>query len=123
MTIFHDFIPPFDESRPVPRQNMTVTDEAGTPLPTSVLDRDDATVWNAATGLVRGSGITVRVDPPRRLSALVLGVAIDQSPLGVSWVATLGGRIVAHPERFALQWVGGVPRAGKQALMTIVLPS
>ena len=30
--------------------------------------------------------------------------------------------VARGPEPGALQWVGGVPRAGKQALMTIVLP-
>jgi hypothetical protein len=121
--IFHGFTPPFDETRPVPAREISVEDEGGQSLPASVLDRDVATGWRGAEGLHRGSGLVVRVTPPRRLSAIVLGVDIERSPLGVPWVATVDDAIVARgPRRFGLQWVGGVPRAAKQAVLTVVLP-
>jgi hypothetical protein len=123
LTTFYEFKPPFDEGRAVPVRDIAVSDESDTPLPATVLDRDTATGWRAPMGLSRGAGIRVRVSPARRLSAVVLAVDIGQSPLGVPWVATIGDQIVGRgPERFAMQWVGGVPRAGKQALMTVVLP-
>lgn len=123
MTSFYEFQPPFDEGRAVPAREITVTDESDTPLPAAVLDRDPTTGWRAPAGISRGAGIRVRVSPSRRLSAIVLVVDPVQSPLGVPWVATVGDQIVARgPERFAMQWVGGVPRAGKQAVMTVVLP-
>lgn len=123
VTVFYDFTPPFDESRPVPAREIAVDDLAGTALPATVLDRDTTTGWHAAFGLGRGAGLGIRLSPARRLSAIVLAIDLEHSPLGVPWVATVDGRIVAHgPERFAMEWVGGVPRAGKQALMTIVLP-
>ncbi len=121
--IFYGFTPPFDEGRPVPAQEISVQDEAGRALPASALDRNVETGWRAAEGLHRGAGLHVRVAPARRLSAVVLGIGIEGSPLGVTWVATVDGEVVARgPRRFALQWVGGVPRAAKQALLTIVLP-
>jgi hypothetical protein len=123
VVVFDGFEPPFDEARPVPVSEMEVRDESGVALPPAVLDRDVSTVWRAATGLRRGAGVHVRLAHPRRLSAVVLGIDIERSPLAVPWVATVDGEIVARgPSRHALQWVGGVPRAGKQALLTIVLP-
>jgi hypothetical protein len=124
MVLFHGFEPPFDERRSVPRGAVSVQDAAGAPLPSSLLDRDVATAWTSDVGLGRGAGLVVRVSPPRRLSALVLGVDLARSPLAVPWVATLDGAVVASgPRRQALQWVGGVPRAAKQALLTIVFPA
>jgi hypothetical protein len=123
MTVFYGFVPPFDETRPVPARDISVVDESGAPLGASVTDRDTQTAWVSPMGLSRGAGIGVRVSPARRLSAIVLAVDIDRSPLGVPWVATVDGVVVARgPQPGALQWVGGVPRAGKQALMSIVLP-
>jgi hypothetical protein len=59
----------------------------------------------------------------RRLAALVLLVDLERSPLAVPWVASLGGgEIVAEgPVRAGFQWVNGVPRAGKQALLVVGL--
>ena len=38
------------------------------------------------------------------------------------WVCTIDGEVVARgPARYALQWVGGAPRAGKQALLAVPL--
>ena len=123
IVVFHGFAPPFDEGRPVPAGDIDVADAAGALLPTPVLDRDTTTVWRSPLGLSRGSGLVVRVTPPRRLSAVVWAVGLEESPLGVPWVATLDGEIVARgPRRYGLQWVGGVPRAGRQALLTVVLP-
>jgi hypothetical protein len=123
VVVFHDFTPPFDEARPVPAGDIDVAEISGALLPAAVLDRDSATVWRAPLGLSPGAGLVVRVAPARRLSALVLAVDLDHSPLGVPWAATMDGEIVARgPRRYGLQWVGGVPRAGKQALLTVVLP-
>jgi hypothetical protein len=123
VVVFHGFEPPFDERRPVPAAEMVVSDANGERLPPSVLDRDTQTAWRAPIGIVPGSGLSVRLAAPRRLSALVLAVDLVDSPLAVPWVATVDGEIVARgPHRYALQWVGGVPRAAKQALLTIVLP-
>jgi len=62
--------------------------------------------------------------PPRRLSALVLAVPLDPTPLAARWVCEADGQVVASgPMRHTLQWVGGVPRAGRQALLVVVLPA
>lgn len=123
VVLFHGFVPPFDERRPVPAGEIDVADSSGALLPAPVLDRDTATVWRAPVGLSRGGGLVVRVTPARRLSAVTFAVDLTASPLGVPWVATLDGDIAARgPRRFGLQWVGGVPRAGKHALLTVVLP-
>src|SRR5260221_618454 len=70
----------------------------------------------------RGSGRIIRV-PPRRLSALVLRVPLDPTPLAARWVCEADGVVVASgPLSHTLQWVNGAPRAGRQALLTVVLP-
>jgi hypothetical protein len=120
--VFRDFRPPYDEARPVPAGQIALETAAGAALPPAALDRDPATAWTAAEGLGRGSGLVVRVRPARRLSALVLAVDLERSPLAVPWAASVGGRIVAEgPARAGLQWVNGAPRAGKQALLAIPL--
>ena len=64
----------------------------------------------------------VRASPPRRLSAIVLAVDLERTPLAVAWVASIDGMIVASgPARNGLQWVNGAPRAGRQALLAIPL--
>ena len=119
-TVFRRFVPPYDESRPVPREALSVFTLDGRRLPAVVLDRDAGTVWTSAVGLSRGSGVAVRVEPPRRLSALVLGLDLAHSPLPVPWVLESDGVLVAQgPARHGLQWVNGAPRAGKQALLAI----
>jgi hypothetical protein len=120
--VFRRFVPPFDESRPVPPGAFTVATLDGTALPDAVRDRDPATVWTSPAGITRGSGLEVRLAAPRRVAALALAVDLQQTPLGVSWVCEADGAVVARgPVRHALQWVNGVPRAGRQALLTIVL--
>ena len=116
--VFHGFRPPYDESRPVPVAQLRLETASGASIGPEVLDRDPATAWTAAEGLGRGSAVVVRVLSPRRLSALVLVVDLEASPLAVPWVASIGGEIVAQgPARAGLQWVNGAPRAGKQALL------
>ncbi|HEX6738347.1 MAG TPA: hypothetical protein VF310_08755, partial [Vicinamibacteria bacterium] len=120
--VFRRFVPPYDESRPVPPEALAVGLLEGTPLPRAVVDRDPGTTWSSAAGLARGSGLAVRLAAPRRLSALVLSVALDPSPLAVPWVAEVDGTPVAQgPLRHGLQWVNGVPRAGRQALLVVPL--
>jgi hypothetical protein len=120
--VFRRFIPPYDESRPVPRDAVAASSGDGTPMGRAVLDRDAQTWWTSAAGVARGSGIAVRVTPPRRLSAIALAVDLDRSPLAVPWVAEVDGAVVAAgPARYGLQWVNGVPRAGKQALLVVPL--
>jgi hypothetical protein len=119
---FHGFRPPYDESRPVPAAQIRLEAATGAPIGPEVLDRDPATVWTAAEGLGRGSVVVAHVSPPRRLSALVLAVDLEASPLAVPWVASIGGAVVAQgPGRAGLQWVNGAPRAGKQALLAVWL--
>jgi hypothetical protein len=120
--VFHGFRPPYDESRPVPATAVSLVTTSGGPVGPEALDRDPATAWTASEGLARGSGVAVGVRPARRLSALVLLVALDASPLAVPWVASIGGDVVAQgPGRGGLQWVNGAPRAGKQALLAVAL--
>jgi hypothetical protein len=120
--MFHGFRPPYDESRPVPAAEVRLETTAGAPIGTAALDRDPATAWTAADGLGRGSGVVVHVSPSRRLSALVLLLDLEASPLAVPWAASIGGEIVAQgPRRAGLQWVNGAPRAGKQALLAVLL--
>jgi hypothetical protein len=120
--VFRRFIPPYDETRPVPEEAVWVGTLDGAPVSAEVLDRNAATEWRSPLGIARGTGLAVRVTEPRRLSALVLGVDLSPSPLAVPWVCTIDGAVVARgPARYGLQWVGGVPRAGKQALLAVPL--
>jgi hypothetical protein len=120
--VFHGFVPPYDESRPVPAPEIAVATTGGVALGSVVVDRDPATAWTAGEGIGRGSGLVVRLRSPRRLSAIALAVDLVQSPLAVPWVAELGGAVVAQgPARAGLAWVNGVPRAGKQALLVATL--
>jgi hypothetical protein len=121
-SIFRAFRPPYDEARPVPADQMEVRALDGTVLPPAVRDRDPRTSWTSPQGIGRGSGLAVRV-PPRRLSALVLRVPLDPTPLAARWVCEADGVVVAAgPLRHTLQWVNGAPRAGRQALLSVVLP-
>jgi hypothetical protein len=123
LVVFHDFRPPYDETRPVPPGEMALATTGGGRVGPEVLDRDPATVWTSAEGLAPGRGVVLRVRNARRLAALALLVDLEQSPLAVPWVASLGnGEIVAEgPGRAGLQWVNGAPRAGKQALLVVRL--
>jgi hypothetical protein len=119
---FGAFQPPYDEARPVPARDLSPATITGQALGSSVLDRDPTTLWVATTGLARGSGLVLRVSPPRRLSAMALLVDLERSPLAVPWAASIGGAIVAQgPVRAGMQWVNGAPRAGKQALLVVPL--
>jgi hypothetical protein len=121
-SVFRAFRPPYDETRPVPAGEMEVRTIDGVLLPDAVRDRDAQTAWVSPQGIGRGSGLVVRV-PPRRLSALVLLVPLDPTPLGVRWVCEMDGAVVAGgPLSHTLQWVNGAPRAGRQALLAVVLP-
>jgi len=120
--VFDGFRPPYDESRPVPAEAITLATMAGEAVGREALDRDPGTSWVASEGLARGSGLVVSVAPARRLAALVLLLDLERSPLSVPWVASIGDAIVAQgPARAGLQWVNGAPRAGKQALLAIPL--
>jgi len=120
--VFRRFAPPYDETRPVAEESIWVGTLDGVPVSAAVLDRNAATEWRSPLGIARGTGLAVRVAEPRRLSALVLGVDLAPSPLAVPWVCTIDGEVVARgPVRYGLQWIGGVPRAGRQALLTVPL--
>jgi len=120
--VFRDFVPPYDEARPVPAAALTVSVLDGPALPAAVLDRDPATAWTSPEGIGKGSGLVVRVAPARRLSALVLAVDLVHTPLGVPWIASIDGAIVkSGPARHGLQWINGALRAGRQALLAIPL--
>jgi len=122
LSIFRAFRPPYDETRPVPAGEMEVFALDGTVLPSAVRDRDPRTSWTSPQGIGRGSGLVVRV-PPRRLSALVLSVPLEPTPLAARWVCEADGAVVASgPMSHTLQWVNGAPRAGRQALLAVVLP-
>jgi hypothetical protein len=120
--VFHGFRPPYDESRPVPAASLSLATTSGARVGPEALDRDPATAWTAREGLARGSGLEIAARPARRLSALVLLVDLEASPLAVPWAASIGGEIVAQgPLRDGFQWVNGAPRAAKQALLAIPL--
>jgi hypothetical protein len=120
--VFQGFRPPYDEARPVPRDAVQAATVEGQPLGAEALDRDPATAWTASAGLSRGAGLVVRTPSARRLSALVLSVDLDDSPLAVPWVASVAGDVVSEgPARAGLQWVNGAPRAGRQALLVVGL--
>lgn len=122
-TVFHSFAAPFDETRPLGLESFTLAWTDDHPLPPAVVDRDGRTTWTSPLGLGPGAGLVVRFAPPRRVSALVLGIDLDRTPLGVPWVCEADGVLVARgPQRHVFQWVGGVPRAGRQALLTVTLP-
>ena len=122
LVIFRRFVPPYDEARPVPVSALAVAALDGSPLPAAVRDADPATAWTSPLGISRGSGISVRLDRPRRLAALVLGVDLERSPLAVPWVCEADGVVVATgPAPHGLQWVNGAPRAARQAVLAIPL--
>jgi hypothetical protein len=122
LSIFRAFRPPYDETRPVPPSEMEVRALDGTVLPSAVRDRDPRTSWTSPQGIGRGSGLVVRV-PPRRLAALVLRVPLDPTPLASRWICEADGAVVASgPLSHTLQWVNSAPRAGRQALLVVVLP-
>ena len=106
----------------MPAGEISVETTDGVPLGAAVVDRDPSTTWTGSAGLAPGSGLVVQAARARRLSALVLAVDLEVSPLAVPWVAWAGDEIVAEgPIRAGLQWVGGAPRAGKQALLVVPL--
>ena len=122
VAIFRDFRPPYDESRPVPGGELRLRTMDGIDLPATVLDRDRATQWTSPAAIARGSGVVVSVPAARRLSAIAFLVPLDSTALGIPWVAEADGVVVARgPARYALQWVNGAPRAGRQALLVIPL--
>jgi hypothetical protein len=122
LVVFRSFRPPYDERRPVPRDAIVLSEVGGGILTPVALDRDPATAWTAGQGLRAGSGVEARLDTSRRLDAFVLAVDLEASPLGVPWLAELDGRIVSEgPARHGLQWVNGVPRAARQALLVVPL--
>jgi hypothetical protein len=121
-SVFRAFRPPYDETRPVPPDQIQVRALDNFPLPPAVRDRDPRTSWASLLGIAPGSGLVVTV-PARRLSALVLQVPLVPTPLGVPWICEADGRPVASgPLRHTLQWINGAPRAGRQALLAVVLP-
>ena len=122
VVMFRRFRPPYDEARPVPKASVSVATLDGTVLPAAATDRDPGTGWTAPVGIARGTGLVVRAHPPRTLAALVLLVDLEVTPLGAPWVVEVEGRTVAQgPAPHTLQWVNGVPRAGRQALMAVPL--
>jgi hypothetical protein len=121
VVVFHDFRPPYDESRPVPSGDLALRTMDGMALPAAVLDRDRRTAWTSPAAIARGSGVVVTVPGRRRLSAIVFLVSLEHTP-AADWVAEADGAVVARgPSRHALQWVNGAPRAGRQALMVVPL--
>jgi hypothetical protein len=122
LVIFRRFVPPYDETRPMPVAAFTVAALDGAPLPAAVRDADPATTWTAPLGISRGSGISVRLDRPRRIAALVLALDPERSPQAVPWVCEADGAVVASgPAPHGLQWVNGAPRAARQALLAVPL--
>ena len=120
--VFDEFRPPYDEGRGVPVGDMSLVTTSGVPIGPEALDRDPATAWIAKEGLGRGSGLALSLRHARRLSAVVLLVDLEDSPLAVPWIASVGGEIMAEgPIRAGFQWVGGTMRAGRQALLVIPL--
>lgn len=125
LVIFRRFQPPYDEARPVPPGDLVLQTAHGTDVGSAVFDRDPETAWTSPVGLARGAGVVLTLPEARRLSALVLLVDLDRSPLAVPWVASLSGpegaAVVEGPIRNGLQWIGGVPRAGRQGLLVVPL--
>lgn len=122
LVIFRRFAPPYDETRPVPVDALTVVSVDGGATGAPALDGDPATAWTSPLGISRGSGLAVRLDRPRRVSALVLGLDPERSPLAVPWICEADGAVVAGgPAPHGLQWVNGAPRAGRQALLAVPL--
>jgi hypothetical protein len=120
--VFHGFRAPYDEARPVPDAEVSLSTTSGVPVGPEALDRDPSTAWTSKDGIGKGGGIVVSVRTPRRLSALVLLVDLEASPLAVPWIASVGGEVLAQgPGRSGYQWVNGAPRAARQALLAVPL--
>jgi hypothetical protein len=121
-SVFADFAAPYRESQPVPAGELTVRTLDGEALGAAVVDRDPATAWTAREGLAKGSGLVVDCGRARRLGALAVLVDLDRSPLATPWIASIDDAVVASgPARQGIQWVNGAPRAGKQALLVVLL--
>jgi hypothetical protein len=122
LVIFRRFVAPYDEARPVPAAAFTLASLEGSPLPAEARDADPASLWTSPLGISRGSGLAVRLDRPRRLSAVIFGLDLERSPLAVPWVCEADGAVTAAgPAPHGLQWVNGAPRAGRQALLAVPL--
>lgn len=122
LTVFRDFAPPYDESRPVAPTALAVATTAGVALPPVVVDRDPRTGWVSSEGIARGFGLVLRLDRPRRLDALVVIVDLEPSPLATPWAVSVAGEVVSQgPISHGLQWLNGAPRAGRQAALAVAL--
>jgi hypothetical protein len=122
LVIFRRFVAPYDEARPVPAAAIVLASLDGAPLPAAASDPDPGTAWTSPVGISRGSGLSVRLDRARRLSAVVFGLDLERSPLAVPWICEADGAVVAAgPAAHGLQWVNGAPRAGRQALLAVPL--
>lgn len=111
LTVFHGFVPPFDESRPL--------QVLPSVLPAALVDRDTAT---CAPALTRLEVPLVAADAgPVRVAAVVL-LLTPGSPPVEAWEALLDGtRVAQGPARHGLQWLGGAPRAGEQGALSVVV--
>jgi hypothetical protein len=122
LVVFRSFRPPYDEGASIPAASWLAQTESGVPLGPAATDRDGSTRWTSAAGLAPGLGLKVRLATPQPLGALVLLVDLEESPLAVPWVAAVDGETVGQgPAAHGLQWVGGVPRAARQAALAIPL--
>jgi hypothetical protein len=122
LVVFRRFVPPYNETRPVPAGEFDAQTLDGTSLPPAARSGDPARPWTSPSGISRGSGLAVRLDRPRRLSALVVGLDPERSPLAVPWVCEVDGVVVTRgPAAHGLQWVNGAPRAARQAALAIPL--
>ena len=122
LVVFRAFRPPFDEGRPVPRQDLdrvatTARRCLGAVSSIAIPPPRWTSPWASA-----GAGPRGRASHAAPPGALVLAVDLVESPLAVPWIAEVEGAVVARgPARHGLQWVNGAPRAGRQALLAIPL--
>ena len=110
LVIFRRVVAPYDEARPVPAAAIVLASLDGTPLPAAASDPDPGTAWTSPVGIVRGSGLSVRLDRARRLSAVVFGLDLERSPLAVPWICEADGAVVAAGTPLTAAMVNGAPR-------------
>ena len=119
IAVFDRFLPPYEESWPVPRAAIAAATTSGEELGPAAFDRDPATRWTSAEGLARGSGIVVRLAeaaPALRARAgprpghLAAGRALDGDDRRQRRRVGAGPGRAAVGERRAARWQAGAAR-------------
>jgi len=115
LAIFWRFVPPYDETRPVPNDAISILSSEGESL-TRLLGVSPT--WTSGGDTLLSLGVR----PARSLSALVISLEPGISAPGTRWSCDVGGPVVARGRRGpAPQWLTGAPRGGNQPALVVPL--